>query len=218
MKRTLIFITLSLFVFNLSAQEIKTIKLNEHSKVRGSNVMEAFQNRQSFRAFETTDLSLQDLSDLLWAANGINRPESGKKTAPSAMNAQDVDIYVCQSDGAYLYDAVANNLKQVNTEDIRPFTEGSRPSTGAPIILLIVTDISRYRGYNAENKEANKHLNEMGTLDAGIVSQNIGIFCAGVGLGTVPRANMNQDGIRKALNLKESQTAWLNHPVGFPKK
>jgi len=217
MKQLLIIAALSALSFNMNAQDVKTVQLNEHSKVRGSNLMEAFQNRQSTRSFESRDLSLQDLSDLLWAGNGINRPESGKRTAPSAVNSQDVDIYVCRADGAYLYDAVSNSIKQVSTQDLRPLFEGNRP-TGAPVILLLVSDISRYNGYKPENTEANARTNSMATLDAGIVSQNIGIFCAGTGLGTVPRASMDQNGIRKALKLKDSQSAWLNLPVGYPKK
>jgi nitroreductase len=217
MKKLLIFTLASLFTLNLSAQELKTIQLNAHSKVRGSNVMEAFQNRQSSRAYQATNLSLQDLSDVLWAANGINRPESGKKTAPSAMNSQDVDIYVCRADGAFLYDATSNTIKQVITQDIRPIIEGHRPS-GAPLILLLVSDMSRYKNYQPDSIQKNKSLYEMGCLDAGIVSQNIAICCAGIGLGTVPRAGMDQKGIRNALKLKDSQALWLNLPVGYPKK
>jgi hypothetical protein len=87
-----------------AAQESNTIKLNEPNKKRGLPVMEALSVRASVRDWSDKELSLQDLSDLLWAANGINRPESGKRTAASAMNAQDIDIYVFMKDGAYLYD------------------------------------------------------------------------------------------------------------------
>lgn len=217
MKKFLFSAVFALFVLGLSAQDQKPVQLNEHTKVRGTSVMEALQNRKSNRAFETTELSLQDLSDLLWAANGINRPESGKRTAPSAINSQDVDIFVCRADGSYVYDAVSNSLKPVSSQDIRPLLDRGRPS-GAPLILLLVSDLSRYKSYKPESKESNKNLSDMSALDAGIVSQNIGIFCAGIGLGTVPRAGMDQDGVRKVLLLKDSQIPWLNHPIGFPKK
>ena len=216
MIQKLIFSTLlTVFACSLSAQDLKPVQLNEHTKVRGVSVMEAFQNRQSTRAFSPKELTLQDLSDLLWAANGINRPESGKRTAPSAVNAQDVDIYVCRADGAYLFDAATNTLKPVTGQDTRTLIEGQRPS-GAPVILLLVSDMSRYKGYNPESKD-NSRLKEMGCIDAGIVSQNIGIFCAGVGLCTVPRAGMNQAELRKVLQLREAQILWLNHPVGYSK-
>lgn len=214
MKRVLSFIFLSVFIFSLNAQEVKTIQLNEHSKVRGTSVMEAFQNRQTIREYDATPLSLQDLSDVLWAANGINRP-NGKKTAPSAMNSQDVDIYVSQADGAYLYDAATNSLKQVTDQDIRALFGRS---AGTSVYLLLISDMAKYKGYSAENTEQNKNLYEMGCLDAGIVSQNIAVCCAGLGLGTWPRVGMDQKGLRTALKLKDSQIIWLNQPVGYPKK
>jgi len=215
-----VFITTCLILSGsgLFAQETTCIKLNEHSKGRGLTIMESLQNRQSTRAYDTRDLSLQDLSDLLWAANGINRPESGKKTAPSAQNSQDVDVYLCQANGTYLYDAANCCAKLVSKEDIRPLMEGRRPS-GAPIMLLLVSDMSRYKGYKPDSSmQYNKHFYEMGALDAGIVSQNIALFCAGTGLGTIPRAGMDQAGIRQALNLTGSQVIWLNHPIGYPKE
>jgi nitroreductase len=214
MKRSFLLIILSVFVYSINAQDVKIIQLKEHTKVRGVSVMEAFQNRQTIREYDSIPLSLQDLSDVLWAANGINRP-NGKKTAPSAMNSQDVDIYVCQSDGAYLYDAATNSIKQVTGQDIRGML--GRPA-GTSVYLLLVTDLSKYRNYKPENTEQNKHLAEMGCLDAGIVSQNIAVCCAGIGLGTWPRAGMDQKALRSALNLKDSQTIWLNQPVGYPKK
>jgi len=216
MKRTILFFTFAAFVISLSAQNPVVIKLNEHTKSRGYNTMEAFQKRRSVNIYETRDLSLQDLSDLLWAANGINRPENGKKTAPSAMNSQDVDIYVSRANGTYLYNAITNDLVLVTTEDLRPLMDGNRP-LGTPVILLLVSDMSRYKNYSPGNPDQNRHLFEVGAIDAGIVSQNISLFCAANDLGTRPRASMNQEALRKALNLKESQVMWLNHPVGYPK-
>lgn len=215
MKRTILFFALSVFTLQLSAQDAVVIKLNDHCKYRGFNIMETFQKRSSTNSYQTRELSLLDLSDLLWAANGINRPESGKKTAPSAMNSQDVDIYVSRADGTFLYDAAANRLVLVTTDDLRPLMEGRRP-LGAPVILLLVSDMARYKNYTPGDPDKNKHLYEMGAIDAGIVSQNISLFCAGAELGTRPRAGMDQDALRKALKLKDSQVAWLNHPVGYP--
>lgn len=202
----------------MNAQDLKVLPLNAHSTVKGSNLMEAFQNRQSLRSMESTDIPLQDLSDLLWAANGVNRPETGKRTAPSAMDSRDVDIYVCRADGAYLYDAVANSLKQVTTQDVRPLLDGRR-ATGAPIILLLTSDLMKFRSYKPDSSETyNKSTYDMGCLDAGIVSQNIALYCAGTGLATVPRAQMDQKALRDALKLRKTLVLWLNHPVGYAKK
>ncbi len=209
----LTFLTLTITA-TLLAQSLNSVQLNSYSKSKGVDIMVALQKRQSTRVFDTKELTVQDLSDLLWAANGINRPESGKRTAPSAINSQDVDVYVLKSDGAYLYDAIKHSINQITTEDLRSLCDGNRPS-GAPVILLLVSDISRYRNYKADDVEANKHISNMSILDAGIVSQNISLFCAAANLATVPRAGMNQDGLKKALNLKPSQSAWLNHPVGY---
>ena len=217
MKNSIILLISCLLTCSIYAQETKPIKLNEPSKTRNTDVMKAFQNRQSTNVYASKDLSLQDLSDLLWAANGINRPENGKRTAPSALNSQDIDVYVCKADGAFLYDAVKKELKLIVKKDLRPLMNGNYPND-APILLLLVADLSRYKSYDPKNTDANKRLYDMSGLDAGIVSQNISLFCAAAGLGTRPRASMNHEKLQKELSLKESQITWLNHPVGYPKK
>ncbi len=217
------------------AQELKTIKLDEPNKTRGLPVMEAFALRASVREWSDKDLSLQDLSDLLWAADGINRPD-GKRTAPSAMNAQDVDIYVLMKDGAYLYDAAAHALKPIVAGDhrsgiamARPGGPGAKPQaappgvkpegkpgpggppTPAPVLLILVSDISRFRMGETAGKL------EIAALDAGIVSQNIALFCAGTGLATRPRASMDKAKIKELLKLTDTQYPLLNMPVGHKK-
>lgn len=214
MKHICLAIALILCGGSMAAQELQPVQLNPPAKVRGTSVMEAFQNRQFIREYQETELSLQDLSDLLWATYGINR-ENGKRTAPTAQNSQDVNVYVCRAEGTYLYDAASNRLQPVTTTDIRPLLEGRRP-TGAPVCILLSADMSRYKGY-APDKDT-KHYYEMGAVDCGIVSQNLAIFCAGVGLATGPRASMDQEGIRQALDIKDTEILWLNHPVGYPKE
>lgn len=113
MKRTVFLILSFCLTISVFAQATKSIRLGEPSASRKTDVMKAFQNRQSTNEYQSKDLSLQDLSDLLWAANGINRPQNGKKTAPSAMNSQDIDVYVCRADGVYLYDAAKQVAKKI---------------------------------------------------------------------------------------------------------
>lgn len=235
------------------AQGTDTIKLNAPSLKRGLPVMEALSLRASVRDWSARDLAPQDLSDLLWAANGINRPDSGKRTAPSAMNAQDVDIYVVLKDGAYLYDHKQHALILVAAGDHRealatrpggpppgakppaqaappappakpeappgtpppgggPGAGGPPPSTPAPVQLFLVSDLDRFSRGTDELKK------EWAAIDVGIVSQNIGIFCAGTGLATRPRAGMNKDLLKSLLKLKDTQYPVLNHPVGYPKE
>lgn len=208
-----LWLTTSLLTLSVQAQDLAPIQLNTPGKNRNCDLMQALQQRQSNRSFNPTAVSLQDLSDLLWAANGINRPESGKKTAPSAMNSQDVDIYVLNAEGSFRYDALSNTLQPVAKGDQRTLVEGNRPS-GAPIILVLTADMAKYRNYKAGDDANNKHLYEMGAIDAGIVSQNISLFCAAAGLGTVPRAGMNKEALKEILKLTPSQVLWLNHPIG----
>lgn len=211
MKKLVFLLVSVLFVTNLQAQDLKEIKLNAPDKTRGSSVMKALSDRHSDRIYSDKDLSLQDLSDLLWAANGINRSD-GKRTAPSALNKQDVDIYVFTKDGAYLYTPKANALKLVAKGDYRGAVAGGQDFVKtAPVSLVLVTDLSRFGNISDQTKL-------MGAVDVGIVCQNINLFCAAIGLSTVPRATMDQAALKSILHLSDSQLPIMNNPVGYPKK
>lgn len=179
-------------------------------KTGGLPIMEALSKRQSTDNFQEKELSMQELSNLLWAANGINR-DNGKKTAPSALNTQDVDIYVALADGVYKYDATNLKLVFVSSEDCRELAQSSKNTTLPPCMLYLVADASKY-----PQQIPLEHATDMGRIDVGIVSQNISIFCAGMELGTRPRASMKQDELRKILKLHDKQVLVLNHPIGYP--
>lgn len=188
----------------------KVIKLPKPNLNRSGTVMKALSERQSTREYASKALSLADLSDLLWAANGINRSDSGKRTAPSAMNKQDVDVYVVLPEGTYLYDAKKHQLNLVAEGDHRGAVAGGQAFVKtAPVSLVLVSDISRF----GDAKSARNQL--MGAMDAGIVSQNISLFCSSANLATVPRASMDFDQLKKVLKLKETQMPMMNHPVGY---
>lgn len=188
------------------------IKLNDPDKTMGKSLMQALDERKSIREFANKEITLTDLSNLLWAANGINRPDQGKRTAPSAVNAQDVDIYVCMKDGAYLYNAKENALQKVTGQDLRSAVAGAQDFVlQAPVSLLLVSDISRFPGDDNIRKQL------LGAMDAGIVSQNISLYCASAGLATVPRASMDMEVLKKALNLPDNILPMMNHPVGYGK-
>ena len=169
--------------------------------------MEALAARASVKEWSDKKLNIQDLSDLLWAANGINRPDEGKRTAASALNAQDVDVYVLLEEGAYLYDAKIQQLTPVAKGDFREVGE----KTTAPLLIVLVSDISRFKIGEMPSK-----LN-WAALDIGIVSQNIAIFCSGTGFKTRPRVGMDVAKIKQVLKLTDSQYPMLNHPVGYAK-
>lgn len=207
MKKFLLLSMAICLVWQVEAQEKKSIKLNVPDVKRGLSVMAAFKNRQSVREFADKALSLQDLSDLLWAAVGVNRPESGKRTAPSALNKQEIDVYVCMPDGAYLYDAKEHVLNLIAKGDYRKLVAASQEwAKTAPLAVVIVADMNKFNGESL-----------MPAVDAGIVSQNISLFCAGTGLVTVPRGTMDANQLEKILKLREGQRVILNHPVGYPK-
>lgn len=239
MKRTLGIIVFASFLSALEGQEPAPIVLNAPNRERGLPVMKALDVRASVREWSSEKLSIQDLSDLLWAANGINRPSEGKRTAPSAQNAQDISIYVFMEEGAYLYDAVKSLLVPVAAGDHRDLAG----KTDAPVTLVLVTDISRFRGPGGRPpaappppgappaggppagqppmspSSADSLKLGWGNMDAGIVSQNISLFCAATGLKTRPRAGFpGATAMRKLLNLTDKQYILLNHPVGYPKK
>lgn len=208
MRRILLLFVLLGAYTGIHAQELKTIQLNKPDTKRGLSVMQALEKRQSTREYADKKLSHQDLSDLLWAANGINRPESGKRTAPSAMNYQEIDVYVCMPEGTYLYDAKVNALKPITKGDARPAVGGGQAFVAkAPLCVVLVGNLENFKGEVL-----------MPAIDAGIVSQNISLFCSGVGLATVPRASMDQIKLKSMLKLKDSQRLLLNHPVGYVDK
>jgi SagB-type dehydrogenase family enzyme len=212
MKKIVVFILFTILVFPLFAQNTKTIVLNPPDITRGLPVMKALSLRASAKEFDTTGIKLQDLSDLLWASDGINRPESGKRTAPSAMNAQDIDVYVCMESGMYLYDTKKHILDLIIDGDYRKLIAGKQENFAkAPLFCLLVSDISRFK-FGEDSLKLMWAAN-----DAGIVSQNISLFCASVGLATRPRAWMDQKELRELLKLKKSQYLMLNHPVSYKK-
>lgn len=177
---------------------------------RPTTVMSALQERKSTREYDDKELSHADLSDMLWAANGVNRPDDGKRTAPSALNRQDVDIYVILPKGAYVYDAKAHALNLVTEGDFRAAVAGGQEFVNqAPLCVVLVTDLSRLG--DAENERTKA----MGAVDVGVVSQNISIFCAAANLATVPRASMDEKALREALKLSDTQWPLMNHPIGY---
>ena len=203
---TLLFCLLSFFV------QAQDINLPQPVRTGGMPLMEALNNRESARSFIDKPIDLQTLSDLLWAANGINRSDSGKRTAPSALNKQDVDVYVVLPEGSYLYDAKNHQLNLIAEGDYRGAVAGGQAFViSAPVSLVLVSDLSRF------GDTKNAHTQLMGAMDAGIVSQNISIFCSAARLATVPRASMDINQLKKVLKLKESQVPMMNHPIGYLK-
>ncbi len=211
MKRNLFIITFTFATIAMLAQDMQVIPLPKPNKERGTSVMKALSDRQSSRTFADVKLRDQDLSDLLWAANGINRPESGKRTAPSGLNKQEIELFVIMKDGAYYYDYKSHLLMLVSAKDLRSEVAGRQEAfKEAPLFVLIVANMALV-GHNDERSRL------YAGVDAGIVCQNINIFCSAVGLGTVPRATMESEKLRKELNLTPDHLLLMNNPVGYRK-
>lgn len=175
----------------------------------GMPLMDAFGARRSSREFAPDALPLPMLSNLLWAANGVNRPGHGR-TAPSAINAQEIDVYVALPAGAYLYDATAHQLVLVAGNDVRRVTGYQDFVDSAPLDLVFIADHARMHMVPAARRSDYAH------VAAGAIAQNVYLFCAGEGLATVIRAWIDRDAIAQALGLPHERQVLLSQTVGFP--
>ncbi len=212
MKKLILFLIMATIFTGANAQAPQVIKLNERNLNRGSSLMQALQDRRSVREYADEPLSPADLSDLLWAADGVNRPD-GHHTAATALNKEDVDIYVLLKEGAYLYKPAESELVLVAEGDHRELIRGGQEDFPIPpVTLVMVSTPSRFGVPDAKASMM------MGAVDAGIVSQNIMLFCAANGLVTVPRASMDSAALSKLLKLEEGSIPVINNPVGYPVK
>lgn len=197
--------------FSVYAQEMRTIPLPQPKKEGGKPLLQVLNERQSLREFAADKLTPQLLSNLLWAAWGTSRG-GDKRTAPSASNRQEIDMYVVMSDGAWLYNAKENSLKQVVAEDIRALT-GSQPFVKeAPVNLVFVADLAKGGRTRQEDVEFYSGTN------TGFIAENVYLFCASEGLATVVRASLDRAALAKALKLRPDQKITLAQTVGYPKK
>ncbi len=194
------------------AEDLKPIDLPKPRTEGGMPLMEALKARKTSRSYSSKKLPEQVLSDLLWAAWGVNRPGSGKRTAPSAVNWQEIDVYVALEEGVYLYDAKANRLEPVLAKDLRAMTGTQSFVKDAPVNLVYVADLTRMRGASDKDKVF------YSAADTGFISQNVYLYCASEGLATVVRGLVNRPALKNALNLRADQEIILAQSVGYPKE
>jgi SagB-type dehydrogenase family enzyme len=186
-----------------------TITLPPVEASGGMPLMQALGLRRSSREFARDALPLPLLAGLLWAAFGVNRPDGGR-TAPSAINAQEVDVYAALPAGAYRYDPKAHALQLVAGSDIRRVTGYQDFVDEAPLDLVFVADYTRMRMVPAASREAYAH------AAAGAIAQNVYLFAAANGLATVIRAWIDRDAIANALGLGHDEQVLLSQTVGYP--
>ena len=201
-----LFFTGLLFVaVSLPAQELKPIPLPKPQTEGGKPLMQALSERKSGREFSSEKLPPQVLSNLLWAAWGVNRAD-GRRTAPSASNRQEIDVYVVTSDGVSLFDAKNHRLEPVAAGDFRAATGGQPFVSQAPLNLVYVAD-------QAQTKSS-----DTAYIDTGFISQNVYLYCASEGLSTVVRGSVDRAALAKALKLRPDQLVTVAQTVGYPKK
>jgi len=210
-KRALItgFMILS-FAASAFAAELDPIKLPPPNLSGGKSLMQSLQARKSSRDFSTKKLPGQVLSNLLWAACGINRPDNGRRTAPSAVNWQEIDVYVSMAEGLYIYNAKEHALKPVIKQDIRALTGKQGFVKDAPVNLIYVADLSKISRADAEE------IILYSATDTGFISQNVYLYCASEGLATVVRGMIDKDALAKAMKLRDNQKIILSQTVGYP--
>ena len=175
----------------------------------GKPLFEAVSERRTTREFTTNRLDPQCLSDLLWVACGVNRPATGGRTAPSAMNSQEIDIYVATPDGLFRYEPKAHLLSRVGAEDVRALTSGQEFARVAPVTLIYVADLNRMTKARPEQREF------YAGMDTGFISQNVYLFCASERLATVVH-DLDRPPLAKVAKLGPDQRIILAQAVGFP--
>ncbi|MGA3328367.1 MAG: SagB/ThcOx family dehydrogenase [Terriglobia bacterium] len=193
-------------------QELKPLNLPLPQTSGGMPLMQALKNRQSTREFSSEKLPPQMLANLLWAAFGINRPDTGKRTAPSAMNWQEIDVYVATAQGLYVYDAKGNKLDPILAEDVRG-AAGVQPFVkDAPVNLVYVADFAKTGKSSIEDR------NFYSGADVGFIAQNVYLFCASERLAVVVRGSVDRGALAKLMKLRPDQKILLAQTVGYPKK
>ena len=204
--------------FYCSAQDAEVIKLPPPQTDGGKPLMQALKLRQSTRGNFGPDvkLSMQVLSYLLWAADGVNRP-NGYRTAPSAVNWQNIDIYVTTADGLFLYDALKHELKVLGKKDVRAVAGTQDFVKTAPLNLIYVADMAKAKGFGGDNKPM-PTAEPWSFAGAGAIAQNVYLFCASEGLACIVRAMVDADAIASTLKLRPDQKVLLAQTVAHFKK
>jgi nitroreductase len=191
------------------AQETRVIKLPPPQTAGGGELLQALKLRKSTRAFSARPLPQELLSTLLWAAFGINRSASGGRTAPSAHNWQEIDVYAALADALYRYDAQAHALNLAVSGDLRPLT-GVQDFVGtAPLNLVYVADFSRMKDASETDRTF------FAATDAAVIAQNVYLFCAATNLAVVVRGLVDRRKLAPAMGLRREQRIVLAQSVGF---
>lgn len=211
MKPSFCFLIVLLFSTHVHSQS-GTTALPQPARKGGMPLMEALNQRCSTREFAEQPIPDQVLSNLLWAAWGINREQSDKHTAPSSNNKQEIDLYVVKANGVFRYIPIGHLLEKISDEDLRSACGDQAFVATAPLNLIYVADLSRTDQKDFSVEPTASYAN------SGFIAQNVYLFCASEGLGTVVRGWVNKEVLHARLKLKPSQKIILAQTAGYPKK
>jgi len=193
------------------SQELQPIKLLPPQTEKGKTLMKALEERCSTREYSGRAMGLQDISNVLWAANGINRANEMKHTAPTAVNWQEIDIYVVLGKGIYRYDPHDSTLYPVVKGDLREQAGTQEYVKTAPLNLIYVADYSKMKSAEEAKKES------YASADAAFIAENVYLICAAFDMGCVVRASVEREKLSESMKLRPEQKIVLGQTVGFLK-
>lgn len=206
----------SIFLISMSLSTIaQDIKLPEPDKKGGVPLMQALNDRASSREYSSRNLTHGQLSDVLWAAWGINRADQGKHTAPSSNNKQEISVYAALESGLYLYMPESHYLKQIHDRDIRKITGKQDFVEIAAVNLIFVSDLIK-AGVSNPEKAGSESLNTS-SINTGFMAQNVYLYCASEKLACVVRGWVDTTELSKAMELAPHQRIIIAQTVGYPK-
>lgn len=210
----IVFFSCSYFCYPIAScgGELKTIGLPLPRTQGGKPLMQALKERKSQREYSSKDIPIEALSDMLWAACGVNRQDSRMRTNPTAKNYQEIEVYVAKKDRVYRYEPLTNELILILEEDVRALTGKQDFVAQAPVNLIYVADFSKMSEGSPQEKET------LANLDVGFVSQNVYLYCASEGFATVVRGWFDRQAIEKALKIAGDKRVILCQSVGYPKE
>ena len=209
MRRTNCLILCAAMLCTLGQLAAQSIELPPAQKSGGLPLMDALAKRATARAFDPAEISRQDLSNVLWAAFGINRPD-GKRTAPSARDCREAEIYVLLKQNVFLYEAAKNQLAQISAEDARAVGGMQAFVKDAPVTLVLVADLAKMGSASADDKKPYAYIN------AGYISQNVYLYCTSTGLATGVRAMIDRAVLASKLKLRADELVVVAQSIGRP--
>jgi len=215
-KKVMFSLCISVFSTPFFMANSQDIMLPSPDKTGGKPLMQVLNERQSVRTFTNDNLTMNQLSNLLWAGWGINRPADKKRTAPSSRNVQEIDVFVAIPSGLYLYDAESNKLKQIHNRDIRQFCGIQDFVATAPVDLVYVADMGKLGKKEGDEIKDSDLLSSW--ANTAFIAQNVYLYCASADLGCVIRAMIDRDKLFQEMGLRSNQRIILSQTVGVPVK